>query len=71
MPAMSTNDTGAGRIARAEDLGELVQPRVGQRHHALVRLDRRERVVRRQHVVRVSALNRVDLPTLGRPTIPR
>ena len=36
---------------RGEHLGQLVQPRIGQRHHALVRLDRRERVVGGHHVV--------------------
>ncbi len=35
----------------AEDLGELVEARVGQVHHADVRFDRREGVVRRERVV--------------------
>ena len=38
-------------LLRVEDLGELVQPRVGQPDHADVGLDRGERVVRREHVV--------------------
>ena len=45
-------DTVAGTtLRRLEQLGELVQPRVGHADHADVGLDRRERVVRRQHVV--------------------
>jgi hypothetical protein len=32
IPAMSTNDTAAGGSARAEHLGELREPRVGQVH---------------------------------------
>src|SRR5690606_20619991 len=36
-------------LLRAEDLGELLQPWVRQRHDADVRLDRRERVVRGEH----------------------
>ena len=38
-------------LFRVKHLGELVQPRIRQRHHTLVRLDRRERVVGRQHVI--------------------
>jgi hypothetical protein len=38
-------------LLRAEDLRELVQPWVGQRHDPFVRLDRRERIVGSQHVV--------------------
>ena len=52
MPAMSTKSTVAGSIAlRAEDLGELVEARVGDADDADVGLDRGERVVGRQHVV--------------------
>ena len=56
---------------RVDDLGEPVEPSVGHRHDADVGLDGGERVV---GGVRpgscVSAVNSVDLPTLGRPTIP-
>ena len=38
-------------LGRAEDLGELRQPGVGDADDADVGLDRRERVVRREHVV--------------------
>src|SRR5699024_711534 len=34
------------QLLAAEDLGELRQPRVGQRDHADVRIDGRERIVR-------------------------
>ena len=52
MPAMSTNSTVAGTDPRrAEELGQPRQPLVRHADHADVRLDRRERVVRREHVV--------------------
>ena len=38
-------------LYRIKHLRELVQPRIRQRHHTLVRLDGRERVISRQHVV--------------------
>ena len=51
MPAMSTNDTVAGTVcALPEIAGEDVEARVGERDDADVRLDRGERVVRREHV---------------------
>jgi hypothetical protein len=42
---------GGHQLLRTEDLGELRQPRIGQRHHALIGLDGGERVVRSQHVI--------------------
>ena len=38
-------------LLRVEELGELVEPRVGQVHHPDVRLDRREGVVRGEDLV--------------------
>ena len=66
MPAMSTNVTGAGTIfSEREDLGELVEPRIGQRDHALVRLDRRERIVGGQHVVARQRVEQRRLADVG------
>jgi hypothetical protein len=42
-------DRGRKDLLRAEDPREHLQPRIGQGHDADVRLDRRERVVRREH----------------------
>ena len=44
-------DGGGEDLLGPEDLGEAVEPLVGQWHHADVGVDRRERVVRRQHAV--------------------
>ena len=52
-------------LLRVEQLGQLVQPRIGQRHHALVGLDRRERVVRRQHVVARQRVEQRRLADVG------
>ena len=66
MPAMSTNDTVAGRIALgAEDLGEHREPRVGHADDADVRLDRGERVVRREHVVLGQGVEQRGLADVG------
>ncbi len=68
MPAMSTNWTVAGRtLDRGEDLGELAQPRVRYADHADVRLDRRERVVRREHVVLGQRVEERGLARVGEP----
>ena len=65
-PAMSTNDTGAGSdLLRAEDLGQLVQPRVGQPDHADVGLDGGERVVRGEHVVLGQRVEQGALADVG------
>ena len=49
---MSTNETGRGEDALAvEELGERVEARVGQVDDADVRLDRRERIVGREHLI--------------------
>ena len=56
------------RLARG---GELLQTRIGYRHFAGIRLDGAERIVSRLRRGRaVSALKSVDLPTLGKPTMP-
>ncbi len=39
MPAMSTKSTVAGSALRAEDLGQLGQPGVGDTDHAHIGLD--------------------------------
>ncbi|MBG9885390.1 hypothetical protein ABE10_02065, partial [Bacillus toyonensis] len=49
----------------AEDPGEHVQPRVRQAHHADVRLDRRERIVRREHVVLGEGVEEGGLADVG------
>ena len=53
--------------------GQLVEPRIGHGDAADIGLDGAERIVGRLRRLRsaVSALNRVDLPTLGRPTMPQ
>ena len=61
---------GRHRPLRRDDAGEHVEPRVGHLHDAGVGLDGGEGIVRHQRPAEVSALKRVDLPTLGRPTIP-
>ena len=48
-----------------EDLGELRQPRIGQAHDADVRLDRRERIVRREHVVLGQRVEEGGLADVG------
>ena len=48
-----------------EDLGELRQPGVGQAHDADVRLDRRERIVRREHVVLGQRVEQGGLADVG------
>ena len=50
--------------------GDLVEALVGDRHDGDVRLDRRERVVRRLGAGLVSALKSEDLPALGMPDDP-
>ncbi len=52
-------------LLRTEDLGELAQPRIRQRHHTLVRLDRRERIVGRQHVVTRQRVEQRRLSDVG------
>lgn len=53
------------------DLGQLVQPRIRHRHDAGVRLDGAERIVGCLRVLRAGQrVERVDLPTFGRPTMP-
>lgn len=42
---------GRQQARRAEDLGQLREPRVRQVHDANVGLDRGERVVRREHLI--------------------
>ena len=56
---------------RFRDVLEHGEPRVRHRHDADVRVDRAKRIIAASALrVRVTALNRVDLPTLGSPTIP-
>ncbi len=38
-------------LLRAEDLGQLAQPRIRHPDHADIRLDRRERIVGRENIV--------------------
>ena len=49
----------------AEDLRELVEPRVRQVHHADVGLDRRERIVRCEHVVLGECVEEGGLADVG------
>ena len=71
MPAMSTKDDGRRQeLLRAEDLREHVQPRVGHAHHADVGLDRRERVVRREHVVLGQRVEQGGLADVGQADDP-
>ena len=66
MPAMSTNSTVAGHHPLgAEQLGEARQPLVRYADHADVRLDRGERVVRREHVVLGQCVEERRLPGVG------
>ena len=71
-PAMSTNSSVVGIVFFGwKSAASCVQPLVRHRHDADVRLDGAERVVGRLgRAWPSSALKRVDLPTLGRPTIP-
>ena len=66
----------------AEDAGERLEARVGQVHHADVRLDRREGIVRREHLVLgerveqggladVGQADDADSESHGRPVYPR
>jgi hypothetical protein len=58
-------------LLRLRDLGQLVEPRIGHRHLADIGLDGAEREIRRlRRGGAVSALNSVDLPTFGSPTMP-
>ena len=52
-------------LLRAEDLGEHVQPRVRDPDDADVGLDRRERVVRREHVVLGQRVEQRGLADVG------
>ena len=66
MPAMSTNDTVAGRMrSEPKILASSSQPRIGQRDDADVGLDRRERVVRGQHVVAGQRVEEGGLADVG------
>ena len=58
------------RALRIDDLGECLDPGVGDRDDPHVGLDGREGVVGGVGLVAGERVNRVDLPTLGRPTIP-
>ena len=49
----------------AEDAGERLEPRVGQVHHADVRFDRREGVVRREHLVLGERVEQGGLADVG------
>ena len=64
------HDRGHGASSACTISASSVEPRVGDLDHADVRLDGAERIVRRFRLAAVSALNSVDLPTLGSPTIP-
>ena len=65
-------ELGRNDLGRFRDLRDLVEPRIGLRDAADIGLDRAEGIVRGLRGLRlVSALNRVDLPTFGRPTIPQ
>ena len=55
----------AAILRRAEDLGEHVEPRVRDADDADVRLDRRERVVRREHVVLGQRVEQRGLADVG------
>ena len=65
MPAMSTNDTGAGRRRSLPKIAASRETRVGQVDDAHVRLDRRERVVRREHVVLGQGVEEGGLADIG------
>ncbi len=53
------------------DHGQAVEPQIGHGHFADIRLDGAERIICRLAAADcVNALNSVDLPTLGKPTIP-
>ena len=69
---MSTNSSVVGVVFSGLKSAESgVEPLVRHRHHADVRLDGAERVVGRRRLGRAErALKRVDLPTLGSPTMP-
>jgi len=49
---------------------KLSKPRIRHRHNTDIRVDRAERIVFCAICARVSALKSVDLPTLGKPTMP-
>ena len=66
MPAMSTNcDGGRQDPLGAEDAGQHLEPRVGHADDAGVRLDGRERVVRRQDVVLRERVEQGGLADVG------
>ena len=66
MPAMSTNDTVAGRIrALPKTSASFGQPLVRQRDHPDVGLDRRERVVRGEHLVLGEGVEQGGLADVG------
>ena len=58
-------DRGGKDPLRTEHLGELLEPRIGQVHHADVRLDRRERIVRGEHVVLGQSVEQGRLADVG------
>ena len=63
-------DDGRLDLLRLDDFGQLAEARIRHLDDADVRLDGAERIVLGRDAGLVRALNRVDLPTLGRPTIP-
>ena len=68
---MSTNSTTAGTTRWGLTMsGECSEVRIGNLDDADVGLDGAERIVGGLDAGLGQALNRVDLPTLGRPTIP-
>jgi hypothetical protein len=58
-------------LRRRVDAGQLVQTRVGQRHHADVGLDRGERVVRGEHVVAGQGVEQGRLADVREPDDPQ
>ncbi len=71
-PAMSTNSTTAGVVfLRVIQIGQRLKTLIRYRYHADIRVDGAERIVCALSAPAcVIALNKVDLPTLGRPTMP-
>lgn len=70
--ARDINELHGGRqdTLRFDDFSQLVQTRIGHRYDTGVRLNGTEGKLAASIPALVSALNRVDLPTLGKPTIP-
>ena len=60
-------DRGGHNLRRVEQLGQLVQPRVRQRHDADVRLDRGERVVCSQSRGAGEGVEQGRLADVGQP----